>query len=149
MNTPSRFLGVDYGTARIGLAIGVREPAIASPLRTIDSAGSPSKDAAVILRVAESEEADAIVLGLPLNMDGTEGPQAALTLRVVEMLKRQTARPVVTWDERLSSHRADELLASAGRRSGKGARGRDAMSAQVILQSFLNAGAPVPPSDGT
>lgn len=134
-----RWIGVDYGTARIGIALGTNDPAIASPLRVVAGTGSVAADAMRLVELVAAEEAVGLVIGLPLNMNGTHGPQAALVHKLVEAIRRLATIPIELWDERLSTHHADELLASAGRPAGKNARGRDAMAAKVILQSFLDA----------
>ncbi|MBP7935066.1 MAG: Holliday junction resolvase RuvX [Phycisphaerae bacterium] len=132
-----RFLGVDWGGKRIGLALGESESGVASPLCTIDARADVAGDVGAILAVAEEYAADAIVLGLPLNMDDTEGPQAKLSREVAAALGRTGSLPVHLHDERLTSHAADERL--VGReltRKGKKAR-QDAVAAQVLLESFM------------
>ncbi|HOW71697.1 MAG TPA: Holliday junction resolvase RuvX [Phycisphaerae bacterium] len=132
-----RFLGVDLGGKRIGLALGESESGVASPLRTIDARADIAGDVSAILAVADEYAADAIVLGLPLNMDDTEGPQARLSREVAAALERAGSLPVRLYDERLTSHAADQRL--AGReltRKRKKAR-QDAVAAQVLLESFM------------
>jgi len=133
----ARFLGVDYGGKRIGLAIGDDGLRIASPLGTI-AAGGEIEDVAAVLRWAEEQDADALVVGVPLNMDDTVGPQAELTRRFVAALRSKGGLPVHEQDERLSSFAADEALAAGGlSRRGRNSR-RDKLAAQVILQAFLD-----------
>ena len=75
MGTMPRYIAIDYGSRRIGLAVGDDQSEIATPLKTIAAAGNPQANAAAVLRCVRDYEVDAFVVGLPLNMDGTEGPQ--------------------------------------------------------------------------
>jgi len=134
-----RWIGVDYGTRRIGLALSDPDQKIASPAANLHAAGSPSTDARLVLEWAATYEAGGFVVGLPLNMDGSEGPQALVSKEFAQELQRQAGLPVHLWDERLSSVQADAYLAAAGVRHSRRASRRDALAAQVILQSFLDA----------
>jgi len=134
----ARFLGVDYGRKLIGLAIGDDGLRIASPLDTLASSGRSEQDARAVLDRATSEGADAIVVGLPLNMDDSVGPQAVLTRKFIVALRAAGAVRVEEQDERLSSFAADEALAMGGlSRRGKASR-RDMLAAQMILQAYLD-----------
>jgi putative Holliday junction resolvase len=134
-----RWLGIDYGTRRIGVALGDPGETIASPATTLDGTGTPSGDARLVLRWATENDAAGIVVGLPLNMDGSLGPQAQLSLDFAAQLRRHGNLPVETWDERLSSSQADETMRVAGLTRAKRKKQRDALAAQMILQSFLDA----------
>ncbi len=139
MSGSRSFCGVDYGTKRIGLAISNPEGTIASPLAAVDAAGPPNE---VIRKVTESVtdyDVGGWVVGLPLNMDGTEGPQARLVRTFGDQLAAHTRLPVHYWDERLSSDAADALMARTRLTHKKKKARRDALAAQVILQSFLDA----------
>lgn len=135
-----RYLGVDYGTKRIGLAIS--EPGgIASALRILSASADLQRNAREILAVAEEYDAQAVVIGLPLNMDDTEGPQAKTSRKLADAIRAAGTLPVHLHDERLTSHAADGRL--AGRdltRKGRKAR-QDAVAAQILLESFLQSGA--------
>jgi len=133
------WIGIDYGTRRIGLAISDPGGTFASPMETLAASGSLSKDAQAIVRWSEAHEPQGFVIGLPLNMDGTEGPQAAISRRFADALKSQTERPVELWDERLTSFQADQWLAEAEVKKTRRKQLRDALAAQAILQSFLDA----------
>lgn len=135
----TRWVGVDYGTRRIGIALSDPGGSIASPADTLDASGRPADDAKRILAWAAKHEGGAIVVGLPLNMDGSVGPQAVLSQQLTKHLRAAGPLPVHTWDERLSSFQADEWLAAGGARRGRRRRLRDALAAQAILQSFLDA----------
>lgn len=134
-----RWLGIDYGTRRIGLALSDHRETIASPITTLNAAASVTDDARRILRWAAENEVAGIVVGLPINMDGSLGPQAGLSRNLARHLQRLGHLPVELWDERLSSFQADELLRAAGLTPAKQKKHRDALAAQVILQAFLDA----------
>lgn len=102
MKTGQRLLGLDLGTKTIGMALSDPGLRIATPLRTIWRTKF-SKDAAELLAVCERENVGAIVLGLPLNMNATEGPRAQATRAFARNLKRMSDLPIVLWDERLST----------------------------------------------
>ncbi len=142
-----RWLGVDYGLRRIGIALGDPGERIASPATTLPGTGSDSGNADLILRWAAEHEVDGIVLGLPLNMDGTDSDQTRLCRSLANELRRRTQRPVELWDERLSTFQAECLLGEAGVRAARRKGRRDALAAQVILQAFLDARRN-PPSSG-
>ena len=135
----SCFIGIDYGSKRIGLAVGTTQTALATPLTTINTRGELAEQVqAIVARVCNYEVA-AFVVGLPLNMDDTEGPQAQLVRRFGTTLSEATGLPVHYWDERLSSFEADELLQGTELTHAKKKRRRDRIAAQVILQGFLDA----------
>jgi putative Holliday junction resolvase len=135
-----RYLGVDYGTKRIGLALAESGGGVVSPLKTIEAKGQVAENARAILEVADEYAADAIVIGLPLNMDGTEGPQAKLSKSLAEAIRKLSSLPVHLYDERLTSHAADQKLLDRDlTRKQKKAR-HDAVAAQILLESFLASG---------
>jgi len=135
-----RWLGIDHGTKRIGLAVGGTADGIAAPVTVLD--GVPEAEIlARILAVAAEYEAGGIVVGWPLNMDDTEGPQGKLVRAFAERLAAATRLDVRLWDERLSSFQADQALAGAYTRKQKKAR-QDAVAAAAMLQDFLASGGP-------
>ncbi len=135
-----RYVGIDYGTKRIGLAIGDDDAKIASPLDTVEARGDLADHVRAVLAAAEGYDIDAFVIGLPLNMDGSEGEQAKITRTFGDRLAQLTGSRVHYFDERLSSHAAQELLQPAGLPHKKQRAVENAVAAQVILQSFLDAG---------
>lgn len=135
----SRFLGIDYGTKRIGLAVSDVGGCIASPLSVIVSQGDLAAQVREVMAAGREYEVEAYVLGLPLNMDGSVGRQAELTRAFGDLLARVSGLEVHYWDERLSSHGADVYLSEAALTSKKRRARRDAVAAQIILQSFLDA----------
>jgi putative Holliday junction resolvase len=139
MSSHRSFCGVDYGTKRIGLAISNAEGTIASPLAAVDAAGPPDEVVRRVTDAVTDYDVKGWVVGLPLNMDGTEGPQARLVRTFGERLAAHTRQPVHYWDERLSSDAADSLMARSSLTHKKKKARRDALAAQVILQSFLDA----------
>ena len=139
-----RLLGIDYGGKRIGLAIGDTESSIASPLAVVQVTGSLSDQVGAVLSCARPYAVGAFVLGLPLNMDDTEGPQARHARRFGDVLARHSGKPVHYFDERLSSVAADELLEQSGLSQKKRKTRQDRIAAQVILQGFLDAQADSP-----
>lgn len=132
-----RWIGVDYGIRRIGIAISDRGARIASPVTTLAGTGTPAADADQVLKWAADQQATGFVIGLPLNMsDGSDSDQTLLTRRFADALRSRTPLPIELWDERLSSFAADGLLAALPPKRRQ--QMRDAVAAQVILQSFLD-----------
>jgi putative Holliday junction resolvase len=132
---------VDYGEARIGLAISDPTGLIATPIDAIKAVGSA--DAANISKVAVAREARAIVVGLPLSLDGSRGPAARKVSAFCARLRKTTDLPVFTWDERMTTVQAHSLLREAGKspsRARGAARGKiDSASAAIILDSFMQS----------
>ncbi len=134
----SRFLAVDYGTKRIGLAIGDDDTYFASPIKTIAGCGDVRSDATTVEACAAEYDIDGIVIGLPLNMDDTEGPQAKMVRTFGDALETMTDSTIHYVDERLSSVAAEELIRPAGLTRKKKKARVDRVAAQVILQTFLD-----------
>jgi putative holliday junction resolvase len=134
----SRLLGLDLGTKTIGLAIGSLPMGIATPLLTIRRTKF-QQDAQALLAIANNENVAGLVLGLPLNMDDSEGPRAQSTRAFVRNLGTLSPLPVLLWDERLSSFEAEDMMREAGISSRRRAEMIDAAAAQVILQGALDA----------
>ncbi|MFC1633469.1 Holliday junction resolvase RuvX [Planctomycetota bacterium] len=129
-----RYLAIDYGTKRTGLAICDPGETIVSPLTVLQSREPLSEK---IAQIVEDESVEAVVLGLPLNMDGSEGPQAQLVLKFADQLQSHLHIPVYLQDERLSSFGAEEKLAPANLTKGKMKERLDAVAAAEILEAFL------------
>ena len=152
----SRLLGVDLGERRIGLALADGDGAPARPLQTITRSGRPDPDLAAIRRVIEAHDVGELVVGLPLEASGIEGPQAALTRAWADALAADLRLPVTFRDERLTSHLAEDRLGPMprGRSGGPPTKAqRDAYRARVdreaaaiILQDELDARAGTPSS---
>ncbi len=129
-----RYLAIDYGTKHTGLAICDRNETIASPLAVIEGQKELLQK---ILNVVKTENAEAIVLGLPLNMDGSQGFQTKLVFQFAEQLRKLLDIPIHLQDERLSSFGAEEKLSSVELTRGKKRKRLDAIAAAEILQAFL------------
>lgn len=133
-----RLLGLDIGTKTIGLALSDASRRIASPLETIRRTKF-SDDAARLVQLAKLHGANALVIGLPLNLDGSEGPRAQSTRAFARNLARLTDLPIVFWDERLSTLAAERALFEAGRSRKRRAELIDKMAAAYILQGALDS----------
>lgn len=129
-----RYLAVDYGTVRTGLAVCDAEETIAFPLDVLRGRKDLTHK---ITRIVEAEGIEAIVLGLPLNMDGSEGPQAEKVRAFAECLRHQVHVPLHFQDERLSSFGAEEKLSEMTLSKAKRRRRLDALAAAEILQAFI------------
>jgi len=134
---------LDLGERRIGVAVGDPTGTVARPVTTIVHT-SRQDDFEAIARLVDEYEVECVVVGLPLSLDGTEGPQARRTRRYAERLAQALNVPIEFWDERYSSVRAEEILRGKkkkkGRKNRRRARGDvDATAAAVFLQSFLDA----------
>jgi putative pre-16S rRNA nuclease len=133
----SRLLGIDHGTRRIGLAVGDTETGMAFPRPALQRRRE-TMDLQAILELAEAEGAREAILGLPRNMDGSEGSQAAMVRAFGERLQGIGLK-VVYVDERLTSWEASERLAVTGRRPARRSGERDSAAARLILQEYLDA----------
>jgi putative Holliday junction resolvase len=138
----SRWLGIDHGSKRIGIAVGDDSIAIAAPVTVLDGEHlNFDQITEQIVRIAGEHDAAGAVVGWPLNMDDTEGPQGKLTRKFALDIAEHTDLDVRLWDERLTSFQADQSLARTFTRKKKKAR-QDAIAAAVILQDFLSSGGP-------
>ena len=129
-----RYLAIDHGTKRTGLAICDAAETISSPLAVLHGQKGLLKK---IADIVEAENVEAVVLGLPLNMTGTESSQTKLVRKFAEQLKDQLSVEVHLQDERLSSFGAEEKLAPADFTRGKRKKRIDAVAAAEILGAFL------------
>ena len=136
----SRWLGIDHGSKRVGVAVGEESIAIAAPVTVLNGAEF-EHILDEIVRICDEHGASGVVVGWPLNMDDTEGPQGKITRAFALQLADRTDLDVRLWDERLTSFQADQALSQTFTRKKKKAR-QDAIAAAVILQDFLSAGGP-------
>lgn len=134
----TRFIAIDYGTKRIGLAVGDDDAKIAMPLTTVEAHKRAADTMAAILSAAAEYEPDEYIVGLPINMDCSEGPQAKLTRIFGANLAQATKRPVHFVDERLTSKAAREMLSPAELTRKKLKARLDRVAAQIMLQCFLD-----------
>jgi putative holliday junction resolvase len=132
-----RWLGIDLGTTRIGIAISDELGMLAHPLKTL----SNRPDFIPALKgIVKEKGITGIVLGMPRNLNGTFGPAAEKAREVAAQLKKELAElRVVTWDERMTTVEAQRLLHAAGRDVKKSRPVIDQVAAQVLLQSFLDS----------
>jgi putative Holliday junction resolvase len=130
-------MGLDLGTKTIGLAISDAGRRIASPLRTIARTKFRA-DADALLKAAAQHGIAAFVLGLPLNMDGSEGPRAQATRAFARNLAQLTALPILFWDERLSTAAVTRTLLEADASRRRRDAVVDKMAAAYILQGVLD-----------
>lgn len=120
-----RYLGIDYGEKRIGLALGDSESRIAIPFEVVANLDE-------VIKIIKQEEIDEIVIGLPLTMKSEAGIMSGVVDKFIAELITKTKLPIIEMDERLSSISADKLLGS------KDKSRRDAVAAMVILQTYLD-----------
>ena len=132
-----KLLGLDLGTKTIGVAISDGMRYSATPLETIKRSKFTA-DAARLLELIAENAAVGIVLGLPLNMDGSEGPRVQSTRAFARSLAQKTDLPLVFWDERLSTSAVTRMLIEADTRRDKRAEVVDKLAASYILQGFLD-----------
>ncbi len=133
-----RFMGLDVGDQRIGIALSDESALIASPRETLERRGN-RKDIAFLLEVARREEVSEILVGMPFKLDGSSGPQAEKVGRFIEALRASTEIPIHTWDERFSTVGAERALIEADVSRAKRRGVVDRVAAALILQSYLDA----------
>lgn len=133
-----RFMGIDPGARRVGLSLGDDESSFAAPHKTLERKDDPSLIAALI-REAREAGAETLVLGLPLRMNGLEGPEARRARSLAKLLETQGKLTVVLWDERLTTMGAERQLRDSGLRGGKKRALIDQAAATLLLQSYLDA----------
>lgn len=132
-----RLMGLDLGTKTIGLALSDVERRLATPLETLKRVKF-SADAATLLQRAEKFDVAGFVIGLPLNMDGSEGPRVQATRAFVRNIGRLTQIPFIFWDERLSTAAVTRALIEQDASRAKRAEVVDRMAAAYILQGALD-----------
>jgi len=138
-----RALAVDWGTQRIGLAVCDREGILASPHSVIEPARDVEAVRRRLARLVVDEEIEVVVVGWPLSLDGRRGPAARSVEAQAAALERALPVPVVLHDERLTTVTAHRLLAEQGLDERARRRVVDRAAAAVLLQSWLDGGAPV------
>jgi putative Holliday junction resolvase len=138
-----RYVGIDLGDRRTGLAVGDPQTGVVTPLSTVDVplAHRTGRDLAhAITRVIDDQVGPAeLVMGLPLNMDGTEGPRAKVVRGFGALLAALAARPLHYQDERLTSAEADWAMAGSGLTHAQKKARRDGLAAAAVLGDFFKA----------
>lgn len=137
-----RALGLDLGSRRIGVSVSDSAGTVATPVATLERSGRPADDRRGIAELVAEWEAEIVVVGLPLSLDGTAGPSARSVLDEVARLTEALAVPVVTHDERLTTVSAERSLAAQNLTGPARRRVVDRVAAAVILQAWLDAGLP-------
>ena len=133
-----RVLALDLGSKRIGVAVSDLTGTIASPRTVLARSRSRRQDHERIAALVREEEADLVVVGLPISLSGAEGPAARAARTEAEALATLIAVPLETFDERLTTVTAERALADAGVRGPARRQVVDKVAAAVILQSFLD-----------
>ncbi len=133
-----RWLSLDLGERRIGIAVSDSLGITAQGVSVIDRQGSIKNDLALIKQFIHTYEVDGIVLGLPKNMNGTEGPAAEKARIFGNLLEETFSLPVILWDERLSTSFAERVMIDADLSRRKRKAKIDKLAAVVILQNYLD-----------
>jgi len=136
-----RVLAIDAGERRVGVALSDETRLLASPLIVLDRRAGLAPVLSLLAEIVLREGVTQVVVGLPLNADGTSGRQAKRARQLAAVAERVLGLPVTLWDERLSTQAAESIIRGQGR-STRRARERgqvDAVAAAVILQEFLDA----------
>ena len=132
-----RVMGIDYGDARTGVALS---DLLCSIVGSTTVVPSRNRDKAIndIVRIAKEQEVGQIVVGLPRNMDGSEGPRAQLCREFAELLREATGLEVIMWDERRTTVEAHNILSQHNYHGQKRKNTVDAVAASLILEGYLN-----------
>ena len=133
-----RVMGIDYGDARTGVALS---DLLCSIVGSTTVVPSRNRDKAItdIVRIAKEQEVGQIVVGLPRNMDGSEGPRAQLCREFAELLRDATGLEVIMWDERRTTVEAHNILSQHNYHGQKRKNTVDAVAASLILEGYLNS----------
>ena len=132
-----RFMGLDVGDKRIGIALSDEGGLIASPRDTLRRNGL-EVDIDRLLEMARNEEVGEILVGMPISMDGTEGPQAKKVVKFIHALSERSEIPVVPWDERLTTVAAERVLLEGNVSRAKRRHVIDKVAAAYMLQGYLD-----------
>lgn len=133
-----RALGLDLGTKRIGVATSDSSGLIASPLTVLERTGDRAQDHRAIAKLIQEEEASVLVVGLPLSLSGEAGQAAQNVLSEIEEMASVVGVPIETYDERMSSVTANEMLMERKMKAQARRRVVDKVAAAVMLQSWLD-----------
>lgn len=145
MNKPTRFIGIDYGMARLGLSVSDPTKLIASPLPTMKAERKAEHTAEKLLAFLQDYMGkqgcviEKIIIGMPFMMSGKKGHLADEVTHFIELLKSRTEIPIDTWDERLTSVQADRSLRESSFTRKRRAQEVDSVAAIILLQNFLDA----------
>ena len=133
-----RIMGIDYGDARTGVAFSDLLCTIVGSTCVVPSRNT-DKAVAYLVRMAKEQDVGTIVVGLPRNMNGTEGPRAELCREFAARLERETGLEVILWDERRTTVEAHNILSQHNYHGKKRKETVDAVAASLILEGYLNS----------
>ncbi len=133
-----RALGIDLGAKRIGVALSDTAGTMATPYEVVARSGDRARDHRRIRELAEEAGAEVLVVGLPLSLDGSEGPAARAARAEAVELESATGLPVELWDERLTTVTAERALVAADLRGPARRKVIDKVAASVLLQAWLD-----------
>ena len=133
-----RIMAIDYGDQRIGLAVSDERAFLVGDAWTMKE-WNMERAVKRIGKLVTERNIDKLVLGLPKNMDGTEGPRAAISREFAELLRQETGLEVVLWDERRSSIEAHAILHANGRKEKDHRKNVDAVAASLMLEGYLGS----------
>ena len=136
---PGRVAGIDFGTVRIGIAVSDPERQIASPYENYTRRGK-KQDAKRFQQLIEEEAIRLFVVGLPVHLDGRESEKSQEARRFGQWLTEVTGVPVQFFDERFTSHQAEEALLAAQMTKKRRKQRLDMLAAQIMLAAFLESG---------
>jgi putative holliday junction resolvase len=134
----NRIMAMDFGTVRIGIAVSDPLGMTAQPLAFVSHHTGPDQYQALV-GLIKDWEIDEIIVGLPLNMNGTEGALAVKAREFAEQLQEIMQLPVKMWDERLTTREADKLMIAHGVRRDRRKQKRDSLAATLLLQNYLDS----------
>ena len=131
-----RIMAIDYGDAHTGIAVSDPTGLLAGFTTTVN-ARNPESACAQIALMAREHGAEELVLGLPLNMDGSRGPRAEKAEAMAELLRQETGLPVALWEERRTPIDAHQILFNSGKNAKNHEKVVDAVAASLILEGYL------------
>ena len=131
-----RIMAIDYGDAHTGIAIS-DPPGLLAGFTTVINAYRPDRVTEQIALLAKEHRVERLVLGHPINMDGTRGPRSEKAQAMRQLLEETTGLPVVLWDERRTTIDAHQILMSSGKNAKKRKKVVDAVAASLILEGYL------------
>ena len=138
-DSPGCALGIDVGTARLGLAASDPTQTVALPVATLPRGARDAETLSRLTREISERDVAVIVVGLPRQLDGSEGDAAAAARRFAAQLGKRTRARVELWDERFTTALAERSLVEAGVRRSRRRQTVDAVAATLILQSWLDS----------
>jgi putative holliday junction resolvase len=133
-----KYLALDVGDKRVGVACGDSGVRIATPLEVLKRV-SPEQDARALAKLVHDYDADHLIVGLPRNMDGSVGAQAEAVIAYAESIAAAIQLPLTLWDERLSTVEATRRTHESGGRGKKSRQTLDAIAAALILQDYIDS----------